>query len=101
MLSASPTSVTSRSDSTRSANPETSAPTAVAAGERAEREALLVGAAVEHAVDEDGAADDRGRERVAGEQRDEGRGRERQDPEQPRVEERVGAAQARAGRRGP
>ena len=63
-------SVTRRSDRIRTTNPDTSAPTAVAAGERAERQALLVGPAVEHAVDEHRAADDRRREAVARQRRD-------------------------------
>ena len=47
------------------------------AGQRAEGEALLVGPAVEDAVDEHRPTDDRGRERVAGQQRHERRGAER------------------------
>ena len=60
--SASPTSVTSRSDSdahheARDERAERGRPR-----QRPEREALLVRAAVQHAIDEDRAADDRGRE---------------------------------------
>ena len=74
MLSARPTSVTRRSDRTRTTNPETSAPSAVAPASAPERDPLLVRAAVEHPIDEHRAADDRGREAVPREQRDE-RGR--------------------------
>ena len=65
------------------------------AGERAQRQTLLVGPAVQHAIDEHRAADDRGRERVAGQQRDERGRRERPDREEPRVEERVADARGR------
>ena len=64
------------------------------AGERPERQPLLVRAAVQDAIDEDRPADDRGREPVAGQQRDERGRRERQAPEEPRVEERIVHAQA-------
>ena len=94
MLSTIPTSATSRSgtdahDEARHERPDRGRP-----GQRAERQPLVVRAAVEDPVDEDRAADDRGREGIAGQQRDE-RGRaERDAPEQARVEERVGDAQA-------
>ena len=64
------------------------------ARQRPEGDPLLVRAAVEHPVDEDGAADDRRREGVAGEERDEGCGREGAGAEQPRIEERVRPAHA-------
>ena len=82
-------------------NPDTRAPTAVAPASDAEREALLVRAAVQHPVDEHRGADDRRREAVAGERRDRGRRREPGDPEQARVEERVAHAQAADDRREP
>ena len=61
--------------------------------ERAQRQALVVGAAVEHAIDEHRAADDRGGQRVARQRGDHGRRREAGVAEQPRVEERVADAQ--------
>ena len=61
-------------------------------GQGPERETLLVGPAVQDTVDEDRATDDRGRERVAREQRHEGSGGEGRSREQPRVEERIGVA---------
>ena len=90
----SPTSVTT---------PQRQGPDREAADERpdgrrrrqgAEREPLVVRAAVEDAVDEHRPADDRGREGEAGEQRDERGGAEGHAPEQPRIEERVGPAEA-------
>ena len=71
MLNASPTSVTRRSDRTRTARPESERAEGGRAGKGAEGEPLLVGSAVEDPVDEDRPADDRRRERVAGQQRDE------------------------------
>ena len=62
-----------RSERTRTAKPGAERADGRRAGERAEGQPLLVGPAVEDAVDEDGAADDRGRERVAGQQRHERR----------------------------
>src|SRR5439155_25240746 len=52
-------------------------------------EALIVRPAIQDAVDEYGTADDRGRERVAGEERDERRRGERGATEEARVEERL------------
>ena len=63
-------------------------------GERAQRDLLLLGAAVEDAIDEHRPADDRGRERVAGQEGHEGRRRERQALEQARIDERVRPAEA-------
>ena len=62
--------------------------------ERPEREPLLVGTAVEDAIDEHRAAHDGRREAVAGQRRDERRGRERRAAEQPRIDERVLDAEA-------
>ncbi len=90
----SPTSVTMRSDRSRTANPDTSAPHRGREPEGAEREALLVGTAVQDAVHEHRAAHDRRREPVAGQRRHEGGRGERQVAEQPGVEERVPDAQA-------
>ena len=61
--------------------------------DRAERGALDVGPAVEDAVHEDRAAEDRRRERVPGEERDERRGREDTVAEETRVDERLRDAQ--------
>ena len=66
------------------------------AGQRPEGQALLVRAAVQHPVDEDRATDDRGREGIAGQQRDEGRGAERDVPEEADIQERIRAAAARS-----
>ena len=63
-----PTSVTARSDSSRTTKPDSERPDRRCAGERPECDALLIRPAVEHAVDEYRAADDRRREAVAGEQ---------------------------------
>ena len=63
-------------------------------GERPERDALQVGAAVQHPIDEHGAADDRRGETVARQERDEGRRRERAGPEPARVDERLPASTA-------
>ena len=63
------------------------------AGQRTEREALVVRPAVDHAIDEDGAADDRRGEPVAGQQRHERRRAEGQAAEQARIEERIAHAQ--------
>ena len=54
MLSARPTSVTSRSDSDPDDEARDERADRGRAGQGAERQALLVGSAVEHAVDEDG-----------------------------------------------
>ena len=94
MLSASPMSVTSLSDRTRTASPDSEGSDGGRAGQGAQRESLLVGTAVEHAIDEHRPADDRGRERVAGQERHQRGGRERPDREEPRIEERVADAQA-------
>ena len=59
------------------------------AGQRPERETLLVRAAVQDPVHEHRATDDRGRERIARQQRHERGRRERHAPEEARVEERV------------
>ena len=62
---------------TRSAQAGEQRPERGRAGQGTEGQALLVRPAVQDAIDEDRAADDRGRERIAGEQRHERGGRER------------------------
>ena len=65
--------VITRRPSQRRTKPRSERPDRRRAGERAEGDPLDVRAAVEDPVDEDGAADDRRREAVAGQERDERR----------------------------
>ena len=91
MPRARPTTVTSRRPATRTRKPEASAPTAVAPASAPRASRCSSGPPYRTRSTKTAAADDRGREGVAGQQRDERRGAERQAAEQPRLEERVGA----------
>ena len=65
-------------------------------GQRGQRRRRSVGAGIQHAVDEDRPADDRGRQRVAGQQAHPVRGGEARVGEQARVDQRRAPAAARA-----
>ena len=98
---ASPTTVTRRRPVRRTRKPETRAPTAVAPASAPRARRCSIRSAVQHPVDEHRAPDDRRGERIAGQQRDQRCGTERQAPEQPRLDERVRRAQSDQDERAP